>query len=381
MPGLYIHIPFCVKKCLYCDFVSFKADTEIDNYLFCLNREIMLTAESVKDIVYNTIFIGGGTPSLLSAEQLTRLMQCVYDSFKIAPECETTIESNPGTLTNAKLSAYRAAKINRLSIGLQSASDELLRRIGRIHDFEQFKCSFEAARRSGFNNINVDIMYGLPGQSVESYLDTIDELKHFEPEHISSYSLILEAATPLKQKLSSGEENLPDDDDVFDMHTAGIERLTKYGYKRYEISNYSKSNKQCKHNINYWENGEYIGIGLSAHSAQRIQNNWTRWENTASLSKYSDMLHVEILPRKTTSIIPKPEEMFETIMMGLRMIKGLDISAFDSRFNVDFCTLYNAGISRNTELGFLIIDNGRAYLTEKGLDMQNRVLLDFLDDK
>ncbi len=261
MAGLYLHIPFCVQKCAYCDFVSFADPEPLQAYLSALIKEIGLTARRFPAATYDTVFIGGGTPSIVSAQDMAGLLAALRSAFAIAPGAECTIECNPGTVDAQKLQAYLKGGVNRLSLGLQSAEDGLLRAIGRIHDFAQFEESYRLAREAGLQNINVDLMYGLPGQSLGQYLSTIRTVAALGPEHISAYSLILEEGTPLYTHVKAGETTLPDEDEVCDMQDAGRALLAELGYERYEISNYAKPGFACRHNINYWQNGPYLTAG------------------------------------------------------------------------------------------------------------------------
>lgn len=379
MAGLYIHIPFCVQKCAYCDFVSFADPGPRQAYVSALKKEIFLAGARFPSTVYDTVFIGGGTPSVLSAQDMASLLSALREAFTIASEAEITIECNPGTVDAQKLQAYLAGGVNRLSFGLQSAQDALLRAIGRVHDFTQFEKSFHLAREAGFANINVDIMYGLPGQSDTDYLQTIRKVAAMGPEHISAYSLILEEGTPLYTRVMAGELALPDEDAVCDMQEAGRFLLAELGYERYEISNYAKPGFACRHNINYWQNGPYLGLGLAAHSAFDMVG-WRRWNNHAKLSDYLAAVEREELPILEQHAIPLKEAMFECVMLGLRMIKGVDRPAFKVRFGQDVCEVYQEAVEALLALGWAKATPDALYLTEAGLDMENSALLYFLED-
>ena len=277
MAGIYLHIPFCVRKCAYCDFVSFPESRVPEAYVDALTAEIALVArEGDYPATFDTVFFGGGTPSLLSGEQMRRIMDALCANFDIRSDAERSMEMNPGTVTPEKLNAYRAAGINRLSIGLQSTHDALLQSIGRIHSFAQFQDTYSSAREAGFSNINVDVMHGLPGQTLAQYLDTLKTVCDLGVQHISAYSLILEEHTPLYDRVGSGAVVRPDEDLVADMQDAGIDLLESSGYRRYEISNFALDGFACRHNLNYWRNGEYLGFGVAAHAAVR-QKRWTRF--------------------------------------------------------------------------------------------------------
>lgn len=379
MPGLYLHIPFCIQKCRYCDFISFAGRHGLEGYFRALKKEIALAAPMAAHLTFDTVFIGGGTPSTAPMGEIASLMEVLHDHFIIDPAAEITMESNPGTLTENKLAEYRAAGINRLSIGLQSAQDALLQRIGRIHSFADFKDSFRMAREAGFRNINVDVMYGLPGQREKDFLDTLKRLADLAPEHISAYSLILEEGTLLYEDVQRGKETLPDEDAVCDMQEAGQEFLKRAGYLQYEISNYAKPGFECRHNINYWENGEYLGLGLAAHGALRLNGNWTRFENTTDLKRYPSYIEEGMLPTVKKTEIGPEEEMFETVMLGLRMVDGVSLGAFAARFGIPFEKAYPTACQKLLGKGWLELTAQRAKLTKQGLLMQNSALMEFME--
>lgn len=278
MPGLYVHIPFCVQKCFYCDFVSYKGKlSQIKPYIKAIGLEAAAIGSKI-NIEFDTVFIGGGTPSLMHGKDAEELLKILHTNFAITSDAEITIECNPGTLDESKLAYYIEAGINRLSIGLQSASDALLTKIGRIHDLLQFDESYKLARLAGFSNINIDLMAGLPGQTTSDYIETLKYVIGIAPEHISAYMLIVEENTPLKKQIDNNEITLPDEDETFDMFDKGIALLHEHGYMRYEISNFSLMGRECKHNLNYWHNGQYIGLGAAAHSAWNTkQYGFARW--------------------------------------------------------------------------------------------------------
>lgn len=379
MPGIYIHIPFCVKKCSYCDFVSFADRSQMAAYLSALRTEIRLaSALPGAQQTYDTVFIGGGTPSLLEGQQIAVILDALRRWYSIAPDAEISIECNPGTLSLQKLQAYRAAGVNRVSIGLQSASDGLLKRIGRIHTYAEFLQSVNWLKQSGFANWNADVMYGLPGQTVADYTDTLSRLIEHGAPHLSAYSLILEENTCLYHAVQSGRESLPDEDAVCDMQEAGFDLLEKAGYTRYEISNYAKSKQeQCRHNRNYWNNGAYLGLGLNAHGALFCPQ-WTRYCNTDDLNAYIARLKEEKLPHVQWDAIPPEEERFESVMLGLRMVEGIDLAAFSERFGCSFLDVYRDAVRELTQNGLLTVQDGFAALTDRGLDTQNDVLMYFL---
>ncbi len=382
MSGLYVHIPFCVRKCRYCDFFSLAQPERMARYLETLYREIHASAQHGWD-TFDTVFFGGGTPSLLSGSQAQALLRELKQCFSIAPDAELTFECNPGTLDAEKLSAYKEAGVNRLSIGIQSLDDRLLKRIGRIHTKDSFLESFQLSREVGFCNINVDVMHGLPGQTKADYLTTLSEVAALSPEHISAYGLILEEDTPLYSDVAKKRETLPEEDDVYEMQDAGIDYLEQAGYAHYEISNFAKQGYCCRHNLNYWANGAYLGLGAGAHSAWRLNLGgmlqWTRWSNAADLDAYIEEAATPLQERALTSISYE-EEAFETVMVGLRKIVGIPLAEFEARFQKPFQVFYPQAIEKLMKKGWLTLSSKHAYLTKSGLDMQNAALQYFLNE-
>ncbi len=381
MAGLYLHIPYCKSKCRYCDFVSFADCESMGEYCAALLKEMRLDAAALPKQAYDTVFFGGGTPSILPAGAVAMLMDALHASFEIMPDAEITIEANPGTLNETKLREYRAAGINRLSMGLQSTNDALLETIGRIHRYADFVQNYECARAAGFTNISADLMYGLPGQTVKDHLDAIETLYRLGLNHISAYSLIVEEGTPLYTDVTGGAESLPAEDDVYLMHRRGMEFLETLGYARYEISNYAKPGFASRHNLNYWENGVYLGLGLNSHSAMRINGSWMRFANTERLSDYIVSCNQGIRPLASEpEVIPRAEEMFETVMLGLRKTDGISEAAFRLRFGKSIEDVYPEALKSLATRGWLVWDNGACRLTDEGLDFQNEALLAFLPD-
>lgn len=298
MAGIYLHVPFCVKKCAYCDFVSFPEQGRADAYFQALYKEIAMAATECGGKKFDTVFFGGGTPSAVPLEFICTAMERIRACFDLEIS-EATIECNPGTVDMDKLKAYRRAGFNRISIGVQSFDNDLLRSIGRIHSAAQAEEAVKLSRAAGFENINIDLMYGLPGQSEKEYIDSIERGGLLDVDHISAYSLILEEGTPLYGWVKQGRAALPDDDAVYDMHRAGMARLESLGYKRYEISNYARPSCQCRHNINYWDVGEYIGLGLNSSSALRSkEGELIRFRNSESMDDYISKIENSCLPRE-----------------------------------------------------------------------------------
>lgn len=374
MAGLYIHIPFCVKKCDYCDFVSFCDIDSIERYVTALIGEIEMTARYLPVRgKFDTVFFGGGTPSLLSGDQMRRIMDALNESFPVAEGAECSMECNPGTATAANLRAYRAAGINRLSVGLQSANDALLQSVGRIHTYVQFSDTLRFARDAGFQNIGADVMHGLPGQTQRDYLNTLETVCRSGVTHVSAYALTLAEGTPLYERVQSGETVLPDEDDVADMQDAGIGYLESRGYMRYEISNFAQAGFECRHNLNYWENGEYIGLGVAAHSAVRLRQ-WTRYSNVETLKDYFRLAERGKRPVQETIRLYPADEMFECVMLGLRLVRGVDRKAFRERFGADMAEVFPEAMGKLRERGWAVETPERIALNRKGLDLQNEAL-------
>ena len=374
MLELYIHIPFCIRKCNYCDFLSFpETESGIAQYCHALKEEIKRTGDQAEDIGVRSVFIGGGTPSILEAEQITEIMTCIRNNFSIEKNAEITIESNPGTLNAEKLNCYHELGINRLSIGLQSTDDDCLRRLGRIHTFQEFEKNYEQARKSGFQNINIDLMSGLPGQSLRGYEDTLNRVTELKPEHISSYSLIIEEGTPF-YKSDSVLQQLPDEDTERKMYERTKEILEQQGYERYEISNYARQGRECIHNLGYWEQVPYLGMGLGASSFY----NGARFSNERNFRKYLSTPYLPFEHREDYVQVSREEQMEDTMIFGLRKMKGISVSEFEREFGTPIWEMYGSVIERYSNLGLLIQEGDVLRLTDAGIDVSNRIFEDFI---
>ena len=399
--SIYIHIPFCVKKCAYCDFLSFPVGAAcMSGYGVYREKYIEALCEELKSYSYlaethkvRTIYIGGGTPSILEPDEITLVMTTVRKLFDVAEDAEISIEVNPGTLTSRKAAEYIVNGINRMSIGLQSAQKNELEALGRIHNYDQFLAAFDMAREAGFRNINIDLMSDIPGQTMRSYLDTLDKVLRCKPEHISSYSLIVEDGTPL-----AADENLlsqiPDEDVDRQMYDITNKLLGTGGYHRYEISNYAKAGYECRHNIVYWTLGEYIGIGIGAASFLY----GIRYTNTSSLEDYIDGMarHRELMTfgdhvansgkardiiehmRNVEEELDADRLMEEYMFLGLRMISGVSAEKFNDYFGHSIYDIYGSVIDKYKSTGHLEDDHGLIRLTKKGIDVSNTILADFL---
>ena len=376
--GIYIHIPFCVRKCNYCDFNSFASDDETKvNYINALCNEIRGYGPKFKDYSVNTVFIGGGTPSILPAGLTRQFMDCLYSNFAIDSDAEISMEANPGTLDIEKIKAYKELGINRISLGLQSTVSQELKILGRIHDYETFLDSFMMLREEGFRNINVDLMNGIPNQTYDSFMNGLKIIKELNPEHISIYSLIVEEGTPFYER----ELNLPDEDEERKM-VHSIPSILGKEYHQYEISNYSKRGFECKHNIKYWRREEYLGIGLSAASLV----NETRFKNTENLKDYlsifkeNDKIYDNNIRFSEYECLSDEDKMSEYMFLGLRMNAGINISDFDKTFGISLYEKYGKKIKLHVEEGLLEVKEDHLYLTEKGRDLANYVWSDFVGD-
>lgn len=369
---LYLHIPFCIRKCGYCDFLSCPADERAQRaYTEALLREIRVLGQRTEAAV-STIFIGGGTPSVLCADWMEEILDQLRASFRLLPEAEISMEANPGTVTPEKLKAYLRGGVNRISFGCQSADNEELRLLGRIHSWEEFLESFSMAREAGFANINVDLMSGLPGQTVASWERTLRRTAALGPEHISAYSLIIEEGTPFAQRPLP----LPDEEEERLMYERTGEILKEYGMEQYEISNYARPGYACRHNIGYWTGKEYLGMGLGSSSLMEGE----RFSNTSDMKEYlEDSGHPGRLRRDRQKLSEK-DRMEEFMFLGLRMTAGISEKDFLDTFGREIHTVYGSVIRKYVEGGFLGEEKGRLYLTRKGISVSNPILADFLLD-
>ena len=371
--GLYVHIPFCVQKCNYCDFLSFSADEKRKRqYIDTLVREMKSWREKISDYEVDTIFIGGGTPSVLSVTDMDSLFQGISDCFARSQKTEFTVECNPGTVDEEKLSLYRQAGVNRLSFGMQSTMDEELHQLGRIHNYKQFLGSYELARRVGFDNVNVDIMSAVPKQTLMSYETTLHRVTKLAPEHISSYSLIIEEGTPFYEWY---RESPPVDEDTDRrMYECTEEILSAAGYSRYEISNYAKPGRECRHNIKYWRRFEYLGLGLGASS----QMGNCRFSNVRDLASYMDSVQSGEILAEEREELSSADEKAEFMYLGLRMMQGISEKEFEENFGENLMECYGKEINRCERQGLLECQGDRIFLTKRGIDVSNRVFAEFI---
>ena len=379
---LYIHIPFCIRKCNYCDFLSFSCDEEgIEKYVKTLIKEITYKSGDYKNDVITSIFIGGGTPSILSDDQIERIMNVVKNNYNLSERCEITIESNPGTLTEEKLLAYKKSGINRLSIGLQSANDDELKLLGRIHDYQTFVDNYNLARKLGFDNINVDLISAIPGGSIEKFKESLLKVVELNPEHISVYSLIIEEGTPFYINYGEGgplEYTLISEDDDREIYHLNNSLLAEAGYNQYEISNYSKVGKECQHNIGYWIRKNYIGFGLGASS---LYDN-VRYKNTSDMNEYliskTEIVSCGYMIRKEVENLVDNEIISEYLYLGLRMNKGVNLKEVSKYVGQDVYEIFKTWIEMCVQDGLLINNDNIIRLTNKGQDLANYVMAGFV---
>ena len=362
---LYVHIPFCVKKCAYCDFLSAPADVqERTLYVDALTEEIRAQKEKYKDYRVSTVFMGGGTPSILNGNEITRIFDALYESFDISDSAEITVEVNPGTVTEEKAEAWKKCGVNRLSIGLQSVNDEELRMLGRIHSYREFLDTWEIVREAGFQNVNIDLISAIPGQTLESWCRTLRMAAELGPEHISAYSLIVEEGTPFYEMYGEkGRERaqhageLPDEETERKMYHRTREILEGYGFLRYEISNYAKPGFSCRHNLGYWDRTEYLGIGTGAASLIGHER-WNQGEEKITLSMQ--------------------DEMEEYMFLGLRKMEGVSRRRFRVLFGCEMETVYGQVLENMQKKNLLECAGDFVRLTEFGIDVSNYVMSEFL---
>ncbi|MFQ9822922.1 MAG: radical SAM family heme chaperone HemW [Clostridia bacterium] len=379
--GIYIHIPFCKQKCYYCDFVSYSNKcSEVKEYIESLKKEI--EEFDFSNYKVTSIYIGGGTPSYIDSiyiveilSELKEKLKCNLIEFK---DIEITIEVNPGTVDTKKLNDYKKSGINRLSIGLQSTKNDILKKIGRIHTYQEFLEIYKLARETGFKNINIDLMIGIPGQKIGDLKNTLQDIIKLEPEHISVYSLIIEENTPIEKMLENGEIKLPDEDLERNMYWYVKNTLELNGYNHYEISNFAKLGKESRHNLNCWNQEEYIGFGVAAHSYL----NGIRFSNTINVEEY--IQHIENNRKEENIQIEESQSLEdkknEFMMLGFRKIQGVDIARFKEKFIDNPIFLYRENLNKLVEEGLIEVDLNHIKLTNKGIDLANLVFEEFVDD-
>lgn len=376
MLGLYIHVPFCVQKCNYCDFNSFKIKgNDKKEYLNAIEKEMKLYSDEFKNKQFDSVFFGGGTPSILNIEELKRLVGSVFKNFNIKETAEVSMECNPGTINKEKLIHMKELGINRLSIGLQAIQNHHLKYIGRIHSYEEFEKNYLEAKEVGFDNINIDLMYALPNHKKEEWKESLDKIISLNPSHISAYSLILEEGTKLYEMYDNEEFSLLDEDTDIEMYNYTINKLKENGYNQYEISNYSKEYKECKHNIIYWKCDNYLGLGPGASGY--IGD--IRYNNISDLNEYNHKISQNIKPIEEETILSEKDKIEEFIFMGLRMNEGISLKVFKERFNISIEDIYKEPIEKLIASKLLELDKDNLKLTQKGREISNTVFIEFIN--
>ena len=375
--GLYLHIPFCERKCSYCDFLSFQCAQQkpLSEYAVALCEEIRILSEAWPYRLVETVFIGGGTPSLLSSDDIKRIMDCIRENFNLASDAEITIEGNPNSITDEKLNAYLEAGINRLSMGIQSFDNSVLNVLGRLHDKNQATSAYQKARRAGFKNINLDLMFAIPGQSLKKWLDTVKAAVFLRPEHISLYSLTLEEDTVLYDRIKRGD--LIETPEILDreMYHEALKVLSQAGYSHYEISNCALPFREGRHNMKYWSYEEYLGIGLGASSFI----DGVRYKNVEGMLDYLRCIKARKAPIDAGSVenYTERDEMGIFVFTGLRKQSGISLDKFRKTFGKDLFDVFDDTVLKKNK-GLIVLDGDRLYLTEYGMDVSNRIMAEFV---
>lgn len=370
--GIYLHIPFCEKKCDYCNFVSFRLDDETkERYVDCLIKEMQLAQKQYSSCLVDTIFIGGGTPSCLREKSIKNLLNYLENNYNVDINAEITVEANPNSLTLNKLREFKLAGVNRLSVGLQTYNNKLLKLIGRLHTKKQFDEAISNAKKIGFENINVDLLLGLPKQKLTDVKKELRHLMWLGIPHISAYGLIVEENTKLCKNLQDKVYALPSEQLSVKMYELTLKYLAKHNVNRYEVSNFAKKGFESKHNLKYWNMQEYVGFGLASHS---FYDN-CRWENTSNLNEYFEKIENEQLPIKNKDILTNNDLKEEYIMTELRKVAGFSITDYNSRFKEDILVSKKSEIENLLKMGLIKIDNDRIFATDKGFEFLNQVIL------
>ena len=371
--GIYAHIPFCKAKCIYCDFYSVAGqDEKIDNFVKALISEIEQYSVDTSKWTFDTIFIGGGTPSLLNANQMERIITAFNNKYELSNILEFTVEVNPGEASKEKLKDFYSLGINRLSMGVQSFKPELLQFLSRIHSAEDVFRTFQSARDASFENINCDLIYNIPGQSLKDWQNDLDKLTEMNPEHISAYSLTVEQNTKLFELVQNNTIKMPVDELHQQYNDITYTILRNNNFQQYEISNYSKSNRECLHNLHYWENDKYLGFGPSAHSYDGKK----RWNNFNDLNKYISLIENNKSSVETFDNITEIKKINEIIGFGLRMVNGFDLSKIPTDLRKSFDkTLHHTQIKYHQ---MIIKENNRIKLTQKGMNFADAIAVELM---
>ncbi len=375
--GLYLHFPFCISKCPYCDFNSYqlKEDNQISSYISALYQEITAYSKKLKKSNITTVYLGGGTPTIISGVQIYNILEFCKDKFNIDKNAEITIEANPGTLDGEKLKLLIESGINRLSLGAQSFSNLFLKKLGRIHNAQDIIDSYYLAREKGFNNINIDIMFALPDQTTEDLQVTLKKAVSLKPDHLSLYNLTIKPGTEYYKKYKRGKLKLSTEDEEFDMYNWAINFLEESDFEHYEIANFARPYKRSMHNLIYWKNKPYLGIGAGAYSFIKGY----RYMNYENPARYIKEIMSGKLPVDNGEKLSLRKRMIETIILGLRTKDGVDYKKFKTRFGVNLNNIFPEQIKKMVNLGLLQKDNHRIKLTKKGIFLANTVFREFVD--
>ena len=370
--AIYIHVPFCARKCAYCDFASFAGREDAwEDYFAALHAEMDAWADRLRAYEARSVFFGGGTPSLVPAKYIADALNHLRGLLPFAADCEVTLEANPGTLTVQKLEIYRRAGVNRLSIGVQSFDEGLLRNLGRIHTPDQAAEAVRMAADAGFENLSIDLMYALPGQSMAQWSDTLAQAVSLPVRHISAYSLIVEPGTEMEKRVERGEAVIPDDDLVNEMQRLAVHRLAESGFARYEISNFAFPGYESRHNLTYWQGGDYLGLGCAAHSL--VENE--RFFNPPELAPY--LAGERMCGRTARSLQDRREEM---LMLATRTVQGMNLARWRAEFGEDFAETHARQLKKLEGYGLIELEGGFLRLTPVGLELQDSVVLELMDD-
>lgn len=369
--GLYFHVPFCVRKCRYCSFNSIPFDKEIaKKYVLALLKEMEMRSGDIQPL---SIYIGGGTPTVLPMERLQLLLEGVGQYFNPSIDTELTVEANPGALGHVDFSGLQALGVNRVSLGAQSFDPGELRTLGRIHGPGEIKRAVDGLRASGIDNISLDLIYSLPGQSLKGWQNSLDEAVSLSPEHISLYDLSIEEGTAFHSMQKAGLLALPPETAQVEMYLAAVSRLAEAGYARYEISNFARPGHKCVHNLNYWSAGDFIGFGAGAHSRAEGRAVW----NLSDITGYIDRLEKGKDPAESSEVLTPGEREREFLMLGLRKSEGFSLEEYATRFGRDFLDKYGPSAMKMADAGYMVIGNGKACLTMRGVFASNRVITEF----
>ena len=383
MGGIYVHFPFCIRKCSYCDFISYslqKTGNLTDDYLMSVIEEMRLRSDEIEEVRPSTVYFGGGTPTCIEEDTMARFIESFEDELDricgMRDIREFSVEANPGTVNESYLRRLRGLGVNRLSLGVQSMVDEELEAIGRIHSRKDAERSFHEARDAGFDNINLDVMFGLPKQDIETLKLTLEQVIGLRPEHVSVYSLILEEGTPLCKDVEDEKVALPDEDVVADMYDLVVDRLKKAGYMRYEVSNFALNGMECQHNLGYWDNGDYCGLGVAAHS--HIRSKGLRTWNLDDVAEYTGHLRQRRLPMAGCEKRDAMGELRDTMMVGLRCAKGVDLEQVERAYGIDPRKFFECQLDKLRDMGLIEIGGTRCKLTDRGFILGNVVFREFV---